>query len=296
MERRAISYRTVFWGLALSLLGACLGAAYIYERYVRYEPLAARHLPSDVLSVTHVNVEQAVVYEPFRKHLLSLLELGRVAPEPRVKHLERKTTLELGVDSRELVFAELPEEQWLLLLAGMFRRDGVIEGVATMLRDEGVASRKVRDCLLVGQRAAFTIAADGTLVLASSLRVAEQARRVRAVEGTYRARLPQPRGALIVLDRNGGDEARASAWLEVAIGRPFPYRRRQSDNPAPGPRAQFLRLSRLLAPGGLVLENIETHLPPADPNGSGTFSQAQFELMMARLRAVMLERIAPQDS
>jgi hypothetical protein len=170
-ERPGLSSRVVFWGLGVSLALALGVAFFIYVRYVRYEPVATRHAPAAFHTVVHVNVQQAVVYEPFRKHLLHLFEAGRKVPEPRIMHLERKTTLELGVDMREAVFGFGPTGSWLVSLGGLFRREAVVEGAGRMLSDEGVPFRLASSpsrLVLQNGGSGFSVAEDGTLVLASS--------------------------------------------------------------------------------------------------------------------------------
>lgn len=190
MERRSYSHRVVFIALALSLLAALGTALLIYQKYVKTTPKAASHLPAQVESALRLDVEQVVSYEPFRVHLLQVFETGREGPEPRVKHLERKTTLELGIDSREIVFARLPHDAWLILLGGVFRRDGVLDGAAALLRDEGEKFEVKGDLLVHANGHAFGVSDDGTLVLGSNEQVARDALPATEVsDSDYRAAL-----------------------------------------------------------------------------------------------------------
>lgn len=205
--------------LALSLLAALGTALLIYQKYVKTTPKAASHLPERVESALRLDVEQVVSYEPFRVYLLDVFEQGREGPEPRVKHLERKTTLELGIDSREIVFARLPENEWLILLGGVFRRDGVLEGAGSMLRDEGESFQPQGDVLVHENGEAFAVSADGTLILASSIGVAQAA--LPAAElapEDYRAQL-QEEGTIAGMFQVAGN-AEFQAWLRP--GQTFP--------------------------------------------------------------------------
>ena len=176
-ERTSFSHRVIFVPLALSVAAALLLSYGLYERYVRFEPLAARHLPARASVAVRFDVEQAVVYEPFRRHILALFEMDRDGRETRTKHLERKTTVELGVDMREFVFGFDQSGHWALAVAGLFRSDGVLDGVSRMLEDEGVTMTlgKSPPHLTHASGLAFAVAEDGTWILASDLTVLRDA-------------------------------------------------------------------------------------------------------------------------
>jgi hypothetical protein len=169
-ERKGeLAPRVVLTGLAVSLVAALAVAYYIYARYVRFDATASRHVAPGVEVLVRVDVQQAVVYEPFRKHLLHLLEAGRQGPESRLLHLERKTTLELGVDTREVVFGWGPGV-WSIAAGGLFRRDQVVEGVGRMLDDEHLAHRLLEGPrrIVMASGAAFGVTEDATLLVTSS--------------------------------------------------------------------------------------------------------------------------------
>jgi hypothetical protein len=168
--RRSFSHGQVYAGLVVSLLLAAGAAAFIYARYVRFDPVAERHLPDDVSFALRLNVEQAVVYEPFRQHILPLLEWGRQVPETRLSRFEKETTIELGVDLRELLLAETEQGQWLVLLGGHFPREGVAAGTARMLKEEGLEGQVLPspERLVLPSGVSFGATGDGVLVLASS--------------------------------------------------------------------------------------------------------------------------------
>ena len=167
VERRSYSYRVVFAALVLSLALAFVLAIYIHNRFASYRPKATYHLPKRVSTAVWLNVEQNVGFDVFKDSLLPLLEVGRSGPEPRVKHLERKTTLELEVDTREFVFAELDQHKWLILLGGLYRRENVEEGLLRLLSEEGIEAR-LSGGLVVTPHGSFGIAPDGVLVASNS--------------------------------------------------------------------------------------------------------------------------------
>lgn len=175
MFRRAFSHKAIFIALFVSLaLGFGVGV-YILTNFATYQPKALQRVPADARFVARLNVQQAVVQSPLGHYLLPVFERGRKGAESRAKHLERKTTLELNVDVRELIFAELEGSRWLLLAGGFLRSDEVLEGVARMLDDEGV-KYSLHDRLIVRPTGvAFCVADDGTLVLAHREEDARQA-------------------------------------------------------------------------------------------------------------------------
>lgn len=162
---------------ALLALGIAV-AVTIYFRLIRYERVAAQHVPRDAAFVVRLDVEQAIVYEPFRRHLLPLADRGRSGAkagparvlEPRLERIKRHTGIELAVDMRELLFARGPtEREWLLVIGGKFPKQGVVKGLHAVLREEGVQAE-----LLPGERslafasgAAIGQAEDGALLFAS---------------------------------------------------------------------------------------------------------------------------------
>jgi hypothetical protein len=168
MDRPSVSHRPVFIGLAASLVVAIAFALFVYYKFIRYEPRAEAYLPQGAQVTVWIHMEQAVVYEPFRREFFPLLEAGRQGPESRLLHLERKTTLELGVDTRELAFAFLPNDAWVLVLGGLYRPDRVAEGVVALLREEGRQAELVRSGLAqVGPRAYLGSETPGLLLVGS---------------------------------------------------------------------------------------------------------------------------------
>lgn len=122
--REPLPFRTV--AIGLGVLGAAIVAVAVglYLRFVRYERIAGRHVPANAVVVLRLDVEQALLYEPFRKHLLPLLG-GPSAPAPegdaRLARVERRVRLSRG-DLREVVVARGPAAgDWTLSLGGVFQ-------------------------------------------------------------------------------------------------------------------------------------------------------------------------------
>lgn len=218
--RDGISHRLVFAVLGGSVLLVFALSLYVYQRHIRYVPRATRHMPEDFSLALRVDVEEGVVYEPFRRHFLPLLEAGRSGEAKEVSRLEglrRRTTIELGVDLRELGVALDREGSWLVLLGGHFPRDGVVLGVERLLSDEGIAVRRLPgpERLLHPSGVAFGVSSDGVLVLAQSDEVLLRALRQNA----SRPELAADTALSLVFGRDPG--LLSTARLQVRAGQTF---------------------------------------------------------------------------
>lgn len=233
-ERKHFSSRSVLLGFALSLVFALAGAYWIYTRYVHFEPVAALHVPADSELVVQLQVEQAVIYEPFRRHILPLLELGKAGPESRLKALERWTTLELGVDTREWVLAWDTEGEWVMALGGLFRKDKILEGVRGMLQEEGLEVQPFEDPprLQGAEGRSWGQASDGTFLLAQTEELFRQVWKPRpAAVQPFRVERGSL-GALHVQREEGflvsGEKRIRSVEVQLRPGRDFSYEARFS--------------------------------------------------------------------
>lgn len=178
-ERRSFSHRTVFVWLGVSLLCAMAVAAWVYFRYVRYERVAALHVPPGTTAALRVDLEKVVLFEPMRAHVLELVnERPTTMPESRLERLRHYTGIELGVDAREIIVATGPAPgDFEIIIGGLFRSETFLPGVERMMTDEGVRlTRSADGTLLVGPRGlAIGQASDRTIVIASSERGARAA-------------------------------------------------------------------------------------------------------------------------
>gem|GEM_PF-1328848 len=172
--RAGVSHRTVFAVLAVSVVVAIGFASYVFQRYLRYQPRVQDHVPADYAVALRLDVEPTASYEPFRKHLLPLLDADRAGDRaglpPRLASLRSATTIELDVHLREIGVVVDRRGRWLVLLGGHFRRSGVVRGVADLLQREGaevrLESRPER--LVHGSGAALGVGKDGVIVLAAA--------------------------------------------------------------------------------------------------------------------------------
>lgn len=197
-ERRPFSFGAVARaGLLLALLLA-FGVWLSYRAFIRYEPRAQAHLPSGAELVVVADLEQVIVFEPVRKHLLPLLEQWPFA-NPRRAHdsglgrrsaqLREQAGLNLGLDLREIAFASLPSG-WVLALGGLFPEQGLLEGIEAVLRAENVPGleREGETLAFEPSGVALARAADGVLLIASNRALLEAAVSARAEHGAINSK------------------------------------------------------------------------------------------------------------
>ncbi len=142
--RPGIAPHWVLAGLGVSFVLAFGIAVVLYQRYVAYDRIASQHLVDDPELALRIDLEKVLLYEPFREHLLPLMRRGERNPrlKPRVTRLRQHTNIELGVDIREIVFSTTStRKRWVVALAGMFPKRGVVEGIHRVLLEESIASR-----------------------------------------------------------------------------------------------------------------------------------------------------------
>jgi hypothetical protein len=178
-ERRPISFGAVARGGALLTALLVLGAGFAYRAFIRYEPRAYAHLPKGADLVVVADLEQVILFEPVRKHLLPLLEQWPLADASRraresergrrSARLRERAGLNLGLDLRELALAAVPDG-WVLALGGLFPKHGVVDGIEAVLRAENVPGLEREGETLVFEPSGVSLAraGDGVLVLASS--------------------------------------------------------------------------------------------------------------------------------
>jgi hypothetical protein len=178
--RKSVSSRWVLLGLALSFALAFGIAFKLYQRYVAYEPIAARHMAPNAAFALRLDLEKIILYQPFREHLLPLILEGQGNPrlKPRLQRLRQHTRVEVGVDIRELVYSRgQSSDRWVVALGGMFAKNGVAAGMQRVLLEEGLASQFDAEA----QRLTFSNgvsagqAADGVVLFASDSSTLEAA-------------------------------------------------------------------------------------------------------------------------
>jgi hypothetical protein len=115
------------------------------------------------------------------------------------------------------VYGELPEGEWIVIAGGMFRRDGVLSGLETMMRAEGVELLRHPEGLVHQSGVAFGIAPNGNLLLTSSVAVLLEARS-SSFGGSFGH---NAEGASLHLENKRGAEGALGFTLSVIPEDPF---------------------------------------------------------------------------
>jgi hypothetical protein len=240
--RPAYGFKAVWAVFFGSLVAAALVGLGIYFFVLRYVPVLHRHVPPDAAVAVRLDLEQVVMFEPARKHLLPLAEGTRAADgRTRVERLADGAGIQLARDIRELGLVVGPrKDEWLLLAGGFFRR-GAVPELTRVLASEAPAWQLAADGVARGPGGlALTQADDGVLILGSS------------EEGVLRARHLS----------SGSEALRAGAWsvlardpqllAEGSLALPMQVRVVLGGNAAQlEPTARVLRLQSALSAAGL---------------------------------------------
>jgi hypothetical protein len=249
LERRSISARRLAL-YSLALAAVLIGLAFVaYRELLHYERRALLHVPAGATLVVRVDLEQIVLFEPVRKHLLPLIDRVSLADgssamqdahSGRALRLREGAGLNLGLDLRELVFARLGGgEGWVLAAGGLFPDRDLLESVARVLEAEpGARPRRSGSMLLLGAGSlALARASDGILLLGSSPGAVERALRPVETNGAlgegaaaFSAELPGPGDGASSRERvrgrlDYGDPFPLTLEVEHAAGDPDPARR-----------------------------------------------------------------------
>jgi len=207
-RKGALSFGVVGGVFALLLvLGVGLGA-YIHGRYVAFERVVARHVPADAALVLRWDVEKVTLFEPTRRHLLPLLEVGRraqggAAPASRSERLQQATGLSVGRDLREVLVVLGPAtDSWAVVAGGSFPEGDVLTGAEPLVADLGFRfGGKDRSTLVAQNGVALARVDDGAFAAASDLNALGRVAKRRAEDPNI------PRtgaGSLVIrLDRPG---------------------------------------------------------------------------------------------
>ncbi len=257
--RGGFSYKSiyvVFFGL---LVCAAIAAGVMYWKFLYYERVAALHLPEDITFAARVDVEQAVMFEPVRKHLFSLVnELAVADPrlKPRAQRIQQHTRVEFAVDLREVLVALGPRRgDWMVALGGLFPKENLVSALQQVFIEEGQQPKLAPDgrlftlanglavgqaedgCILIAASAARLEAALPRQNMANRLLLARDGAAGLAVAGDFRTALADAAFVTAVKEIGGIK----SAQVEVKHGNPLQVQAQiqfvQSTEPAETERA-----------------------------------------------------------
>ncbi|HEY4105644.1 MAG TPA: hypothetical protein VGM44_17215 [Polyangiaceae bacterium] len=170
--RTGANHRAVFAVFAMSVLIAFAGGIWIYFKYVAYARVAARHLPEDTVLAARIDVETVLISQSVRDKLLPLFDQGVHGPgnlKPRHDRFRAHSGVELGRDLREIVFG-VGNSGWVVAFGGKFPKTGLVDELATTLKEEGTESTLADGVLQVANGPAVGQAADGAFVVASDVK------------------------------------------------------------------------------------------------------------------------------
>jgi hypothetical protein len=172
-RRQARSFGTVaLGGLALAVVIVAVAAA-LYVRFIRYDRIAARHVPPGSVLAIRLDVQQAILYDPVRRNLLPLLGgpgLRAADGDARLSHIEALTGIRRG-DLREIVVARgSSRADWVIVLGGLFPKDAGASLLGAALATNGDSWTLTPDARAVvrGDGTAVGRAEDGVVLVASS--------------------------------------------------------------------------------------------------------------------------------
>jgi hypothetical protein len=252
----------------LVLLGIAIG----YYRLVYFERVAALHIPEGTHFAARIDLEQVVLFEPIRKNLLPVLDDASVVNgQPLSERIAAATGVNFAMDLREIVLALGPDEQWVLVLSGLFPQQSLAGLARAITQDPRLASSELsQDVLRLEPWAIFVAqAADGSFVLSNQQQAVVAA---LVPNQTFRALGLSPEGAgsvaMVVSDRAARPlEAFARARAEIGLGPTITLRVEAEPSPAAleqGVRAEtWLAGAKLLAGGAAFDDGQWRALRPA---------------------------------
>lgn len=170
-ERSFVRARVV--ALWLAALGAVLTLVGViaWRELIHYERRGHQHLLPGAELAVRVDLEQVVLFEPVRRHLLPLVDVvpvGDAAPggPARLARLREHGGLNLGLDLREVVFSQSASGAWAIALGGLLGGDAV-ERLEQVLAAEPGAGVQRDGRLLHLRRAGLFVgqADDGVVVI-----------------------------------------------------------------------------------------------------------------------------------
>lgn len=181
VRKGALGSRWVLFGL-LALFCAMVGGFYLgYRLLVFYERRAALHLPQGTDAVARLDLEQVVLFEPFRQHILGSAKRWVSAAE--WTDLGDRLGINFGMDLREVLVAVettgpgASEGRAVVVIAGLFPKTGVLENFAGWLKDHGhdVCHSEGKRLSCPSRGLIAEQAEDGSIVIAPNLKVLGEA-------------------------------------------------------------------------------------------------------------------------
>jgi hypothetical protein len=178
--RKPLRSRWVLIGL-LALFCTVVGGFWLgYRLMVHYERRAALHLPVGTEVVVRLDLEQVVLFEPFRQHVLGSAKRWVTAAE--WTDLGDRLGVNLGMDLREILLAGQSGAagggpRWAMVVAGLFPKTGLLQTLGAWLKETGRTACSNEGARLVCPSYGLIAeqATDGSIVLAPDATVLAEA-------------------------------------------------------------------------------------------------------------------------
>lgn len=169
MARRLIAAGIAVLGV-LAIAGVVIG----YFLFVRYTPLAERHIPGASNVAIRADARQIGTFAPVRKHLWPLLvdRPSSKAGKTFADRVAENTGINPALDIRELIVASMDSKSWVLLVGGNFKPGKFVPGMEKVFHEEGHPEWHRNGDLLIGPTGiAMGQADDGTLVFGTEAEI-----------------------------------------------------------------------------------------------------------------------------
>lgn len=165
-KRRSWMYALIGGLLFMSVAGPLVFYFFVW----RYVPTARNHIPAGTNVAISFNGQELYLYEPFRKHVLGAFD-GSPKAKARGDRLKKHTGIDVRNDVREVVFATMTAQSWIVLIGGKFGGRGrgkFVQGFKTFLEEEGVSGYSVDGDVLKGPELRIAMAEDATIMIANN--------------------------------------------------------------------------------------------------------------------------------
>ncbi|NUP13177.1 MAG: hypothetical protein HOW73_44630 [Polyangiaceae bacterium] len=161
----------LFFVIGGLLFVALAGPLVFYFLVWRYRPTAPQHIPAGTTLAVRFDGRELYLYEPFRKHVIGSID-GSDKAKSRLDRIKKHTGVDLRNEVREIVFATMNAESWIVLVGGNFdagrARKKFVPGLKTFLEEEGVQGYTVEDGVLKGPVLRIAQADDTTILIANN--------------------------------------------------------------------------------------------------------------------------------
>ncbi len=187
----------------LAIAGVVVG----YFVFVRYTPLAERHIPGASNVAIRADARQIGTFAPVRKHLWPVLvdRPSQKAGKTFADRVAENTGINPALDIRELILASMDSKSWVLLVGGSFKPGKFVPGMEKVFQEEGHPGwRRAGDLLIGPTGIAMGQADDGTLVLGTEAEIVTAA--LPASEEYKRIDLPREGALAFAMSKEAFEE------------------------------------------------------------------------------------------